>query len=140
MVDEEDDGLSNYQASSDEDGDAEYDDDVTSFPSDNTADTSLMGIPDLPEGLTAEDAHNAKFKKGEWLKGMDVFDAASQEDRRKRNQRKDPSVLAKMQHNSGLVAQTETVCDLHFIKQRERNVYDEPSIDGSGVGNLLLLE
>lgn len=140
MADEEDDEdiISNYQVPSDENGDAEDVGDLTSFPSDITADTSLIGIPDLPEGSTAEDAHNAKFKKGEWLKGMDVFDAASQEDRRKRNQRKDPSVLAKMQHNSGLVAQTETVCDLQFNKQRERNVYDEPSIDGSGVGNFLL--
>ncbi|KAK7951376.1 uncharacterized protein PG986_007104 [Apiospora aurea] len=129
---EDGDDFSNYQAPSDEDEDVEDEDDVTSFPSDNTADTSLVGIPDLPEGLTAEDAHNAKFKKGEWLKGMDVFDAASQEDRRKRNQRKNPSVLAKMQLNSGLVAQTEAVCDLHLNKQRERNVYDEPSIDGSG--------
>ncbi|KAK8049624.1 hypothetical protein PG994_011354 [Apiospora phragmitis] len=129
---EDEDDFSNYQAPSDEDEDVEDEDDATPFPSDNTADTSLIGIPDLPEGLTAEDAHNAKFKKGEWLKGMDVFDAASQEDRRKRNQRKDPSVLAKMQLNSGLVAQTETVCDLYFNKQRERNVYDEPSIDGSG--------
>ncbi|KAK8138552.1 hypothetical protein PG984_001932 [Apiospora sp. TS-2023a] len=132
-IDEDDyDNLSNHEAPSDEDEDFEDEDDLTSFPSDNTADTSLIGVPDLPEGLTAEDAHNAKFKKGEWLKGMDVFDAASQEDRRKRNQRKDPSVLAKMQLNSGLVAQTETVCDLQFIKQRERNVYDEPSVDGSG--------
>ncbi|KAK7907975.1 hypothetical protein PG985_015278 [Apiospora marii] len=126
------DNFSDIEAPSDEDEDFEDEDDLTSFPSDNTADTSLIGVPDLPEGLTAEDAHNAKFKKGEWLKGMDVFDAASKEDRRKRNQRKDPSVLVKMQLNSGLVAQTETVCDLQFIKQRERNVYDEPSIDGSG--------
>ncbi|KAK6842016.1 hypothetical protein PG987_002876 [Apiospora arundinis] len=133
MVDEEeDDDFSHYQASSDEDGDADDDDNVSSFPSDNTADTSIIGIPDLPEGLTAEDAHNAKFKKGEWLEGMDVFDAASQEDRRKRNQKKDPSVLARMQKNSRLVSQTEIVCDLQFNKQRERNVYDEPSIDGSG--------
>lgn len=139
-IDEDDyNNFSNNEAPSDEDGDFEDEDDLTSFPSDNTADTSLIGVPDLPEGLTAEDAHNAKFKKGEWLKGMDVFDAASKEDRRKRNQRKDPSVLAKMQLNSGLVAQTETVCDLQFNKQRERNVYDEPSIDGSGVCNVLLV-
>lgn len=139
-IDEDDyDNFSNNEVPSDDDEDFEDEDDLTSFPSDNTADTSLIGVPDLPEGLTAEDAHNAKFKKGEWLKGMDVFDAASKEDRRKRNQRKDPSVLAKMQLNSGLVAQTETVCDLQFNKQRERNVYDEPSIDGSGVCNASLV-
>lgn len=98
--------------------------------SDIAMETGVMRSPEL---ATAEEAHNAKFRKGEWLKGMEVFDSASTEARRRRNQRKDPAILQKMLESSLLVEQTETVTDLNFVLHKERNVYDEPSIDGSEV-------
>ena len=102
----------------------------STLPSDNAMETTAVGSPDP---ATSEEAHNAKFRKGEWLQGMEVFDSASTEARRKRNQRKDPSILQKMLQSSLLVEQIETVTDLNFVLHKERNVYDEPSIDGSEV-------
>lgn len=64
---------------------------------------------------------------------MAGFDSATEKDRRMRNQKKDPAVLLKLEANSQLVTRTEEVLNTNLDYQRTRDVYDEPSIDGSGV-------
>ena len=51
---------------------------------------------------------SSRLKGVKWP-GMDLFDSASPEAKRKRNQRKDSSVLALMQTNAGLVEPTEII-------------------------------
>ncbi|PSR97557.1 hypothetical protein BD289DRAFT_92277 [Coniella lustricola] len=63
---------------------------------------------------------------------MRIFDAATPEMRRMRNQKKDRSVLANMLITSESVEQVECVWDEGMSKiDRTRNVYDSPSVDGS---------
>lgn len=64
---------------------------------------------------------------------MAGFDSATEKDRRMRNQKKDPAVLLKLEANSQLVTRVEAVLDTNLQYQRTRDVYDEPSIDGSEV-------
>ncbi|KAK5076911.1 hypothetical protein LTR64_005608 [Lithohypha guttulata] len=47
--------------------------------------------------------------KGEKYPGMHLFDAAPEAQRRKRNQKKDSSVLRQLEHNASLVVPTEVV-------------------------------
>lgn len=72
--------------------------------------------------------------KGTVYPGMSIFDAATEEQRRKRNQKKLPSVLQNMVLTSESVEQYECIWegDMSGIT-RTRNVYDSPSIDGSPV-------
>ncbi|KAH8676131.1 hypothetical protein BX600DRAFT_546822 [Xylariales sp. PMI_506] len=78
-----------------------------------------------------ERIHFSKYLKGEVLPGMGGFDAATKDERRRRNQKKDPAVLAVMEQNSQAVGRTEHVRNFDLEVQRERDVYDEPSLDGS---------
>lgn len=94
-----------------------------------------MYSPFQPEGTpeTIEDDTGALILKGVVYPGMAGFDSATEKDRRMRNQKKDPAVLLKLEANSQLVTTTEEVLDINLAYQRARDVYDEPSIDGSGV-------
>ncbi|KAI1128438.1 hypothetical protein F5Y10DRAFT_292079 [Nemania abortiva] len=85
---------------------------------------------DTPE--TVEDDTGALILKGVVYPGMAGFDSATEKDRRMRNQKKDPAVLLKLEANSQLVTRIEEVLDTNLDYQRTRDVYDEPSIDGSG--------
>lgn len=65
---------------------------------------------------------------------MSIFDAATEDQRRKRNQKKLPSVLQNMVLTSESVEQYECIWDGDMSGvTRTRNVYDSPSIDGSPV-------
>ncbi|KAI1739408.1 hypothetical protein F4680DRAFT_466621 [Xylaria scruposa] len=95
---------------------------------------SELYSPFAPEGTpeTIEDDTGALILKGVVYPGMAGFDSATERDRRMRNQKKDPAVLLKLEANSRLVTRTEEVLDINLDYQRTRDVYDEPSIDGSG--------
>ena len=61
--------------------------------------------------------------KGVHLPGMDIFDSAPPEMRRRRNQKKDSSVLAQMQRNSILVEPTELIFHADGELKKERRIY-----------------
>ncbi|KAI0515215.1 hypothetical protein F5B22DRAFT_656161 [Xylaria bambusicola] len=94
---------------------------------------SELYSPFPPEGTpeTIEDDTGALILKGVVYPGMAGFDSATEKDRRMRNQKKDPAVLLKLEANSQLVTRAEEVLDTNLDHQRTRDVYDEPSIDGS---------
>ncbi|KAJ5092050.1 hypothetical protein NUU61_006920 [Penicillium alfredii] len=72
--------------------------------------------------------------KGVLWPGMDVFDSATQQMRRKRNQRKDSSVLKRMEATSLLVEPTELVFSPTGILRKQRvisgNVEDDSPLKG----------
>ncbi|KAI0148037.1 hypothetical protein F4776DRAFT_673323 [Hypoxylon sp. NC0597] len=95
--------------------------DESSYRSENITETTEMNDVD-PGTLTL---------KGVVYPGMGLFDAAGEEQRRKRNQRKPPAVLQQLKINSTLVTTDEDVFDSNFDHQRTRDVYDDPSSAGS---------
>ncbi|KAI1381984.1 hypothetical protein F4677DRAFT_11661 [Hypoxylon crocopeplum] len=90
---------------------------------------SLENVTETTE--TNEASTGPHSLKGTIYPGMSLFDAAREEQRRKRNQRKHPAVLEQLEINSRLVTTDEDVLDCNLDYQRTRDVYDEPSIDGS---------
>ena len=64
---------------------------------------------DVQDGGTAISQDDTVKLKGEIYEGMDVFDSATPEMKRKRNQTKDASVLARLVTNSRRVLPTEVV-------------------------------
>jgi hypothetical protein len=98
--------------------------------SENTTTESLN-----TSGVPNEELRNDKFRKKDWLPGQNVFDAATQEQRRLRNQKKDPSVIEALSQDSQAVTQEELVMDSIFSVQRIRNVYDDPSGAETSVGD-----
>ncbi|XXG94207.1 hypothetical protein Hte_000460 [Hypoxylon texense] len=95
-------------------------DDNSSFPSEVLTDGEYKNVDTSIPTL-----------KGSIYPGMGLFDSAREDQRRKRNQRKPPGVHQQLQVNSTLVTTDEEVYDLNLTYQRTRDVYDEPSIDGS---------
>ncbi|KAI1639515.1 hypothetical protein F4809DRAFT_118554 [Biscogniauxia mediterranea] len=81
----------------------------------------------------AADGTGSLVLKGVVYPGMGGFDAAREDQRRLRNQRKDPAVLRRLKVSSELVSTSEEVLDYNLDYQRSRDVYDDPSIDGSVV-------
>ncbi|KAI0596614.1 hypothetical protein F4775DRAFT_594120 [Biscogniauxia sp. FL1348] len=79
----------------------------------------------------AADGTGSLVLKGIVYPGMGGFDAAREDQRRLRNQRKDPAVLRRLKVSSELVSTSEEVLDYNLDYQRSRDVYDDPSIDGS---------
>ncbi|KAI0854327.1 hypothetical protein F5Y00DRAFT_267554 [Daldinia vernicosa] len=93
----------------------------SSYPSEN-----------LTEVTEVNDADTGSLSlKGVVYPGMGLFDAAKEEQRRKRNQRKPPAVLLQLEINSTMVTTREDVYDLNLNYIQSRDVYDDPSIDGS---------
>ncbi|KAI1759041.1 hypothetical protein GGR53DRAFT_528141 [Hypoxylon sp. FL1150] len=76
---------------------------------------------------TEADAETGPTLKGKLFPGMDIFDSAPEEERRKRNQRKSVAVHQKLQINSTLVTTDEVIFDSNFTYQRTRDVYDDAS-------------
>jgi hypothetical protein len=96
---------------------------------------------DASVGSTEEARNDNKFRKKDWLPGQNVFDAASSEQRRLRNQKKDPSVIDSLREDSKAITQDELVMDRMFSIQRIRNVYDDPSeAEGTVCSSLWLCE
>ena len=65
--------------------------------------------------------------KGVTWPGMNIFDAASEDMKRKRNQRKDNSVTERLLASSESIHTDELVFNAQFELQRCRDVYDSPS-------------
>ncbi|KAI9885648.1 MAG: hypothetical protein M1823_002569 [Watsoniomyces obsoletus] len=61
--------------------------------------------------------------KGVYWPGMDIFDSAPPEMKRRRNQKKDGSVLAQMELNSTLVEPTELIFMADGEFKKERRIY-----------------
>ena len=72
--------------------------------------------------------------KGVRYPGMGLFDAASEQARRRRNQRKDESVLKQMEQTSADIEPTEYIWTEDGRFERTRDIYATPSVDGSPVG------
>jgi len=94
---------------------------------------------DVATQVTAEvgeEAPDASTKlKGTVFPGMHLFDAATPEQKRKRNQRKDGSVLEQMKLTSEAVTALECIWTPEGAFQRSRDIYATPSIDGSPVAS-----
>lgn len=71
--------------------------------------------------------------KGMVLPGMGGFDAAPEDQRRTRNQRKPDQVMDGLEISSTLVTTVEMVYDMNLQPLRERDVYDDPSEDEGAV-------
>ena len=72
---------------------------------------SYLAVPE-PDGLQPEkkaDLSQSPILKGVKWPGMSLFDSASLEAQRRRNQRKDGSILEQMEHNSVVVEQIERI-------------------------------
>lgn len=111
--------------------------------SEDTMDTAMqepgVQLIDSLDDEERERLHFRKYLKGDIAKldGVGGFDAAPEEQRKKRNQKKDPSVLVHMEASSRAVRTLEQVTDLNLNFVRWRDVFDEPSIDGSEVSHLI---
>ncbi|KAK4217032.1 hypothetical protein QBC37DRAFT_68567 [Rhypophila decipiens] len=95
------------------------------------------GVPrtrpaDDMDSESSEDELNYKKLKGAKFPGMGMFDSANPEDRKKRNQRKDGSVVEKMKQSSEQVQPTEMVWAQGLGGQAEaKDIYRTPSVNGS---------
>lgn len=79
---------------------------------------------------------NTPRLKGAVWPGMNIFDAATPDMQRMRNQKKHKSVLQNMMLTSESIQQDELIWDDKMVEiTRTRNVYDSPSIDGSIVSS-----
>lgn len=101
--------------------------------------TEVVDATFLPETIDlANNEISVTRLKGTIYPGMSIFDAATEDQRRKRNQKKQPSVLQNMVLTSESVEQYECVWDGDMSEiTRTRNVYDSPSIDGSPVSGII---
>jgi len=91
-------------------------------------DAALQAGAQTPEG----EPDSSKLK-GTIYPGMGLFDAATAEQRRMRNQRKDGSVLEQMKIASASVVPNELVWTEDIEFQRVRDIYATPSVEGSPV-------
>ncbi|KFY29704.1 hypothetical protein V494_08529 [Pseudogymnoascus sp. VKM F-4513 (FW-928)] len=77
------------------------------------------------------ESDNSKLK-GVYWPGMDLFDSATAEMKRMRNQRKDGSILAQMRTTSREVEPNEIIYNTRGELQRVKDIY-ESSVEGSPV-------
>lgn len=70
---------------------------------------------------------------------MNLFDAANDEMKRMRNQRKDQSVIDRMEAFSATISRDELVYNLDLNLERVRDVYASPSVASSPVSLHTLL-
>ncbi|KAK1985637.1 hypothetical protein LZ30DRAFT_362877 [Colletotrichum cereale] len=83
---------------------------------------------------TPDELESARLKGIVWP-GMGIFDAATPDQKKKRNQRKDASVLQQMELSSQAITTTELVANLDMEIARTRDVYDAPSVEGTPVNS-----
>ena len=81
--------------------------------------------PAKVEELVDDATSDATRLKGLYWPGMDLFDSATPEQQRKRNQKKDASVLEKLKLSSKEVASTEWIFNAVGDLERTRDIYDE---------------
>jgi len=82
---------------------------------------------------SVDDDDDSSKLKGVRYPGMGLFDSANELQKRKRNQRKDESVLRNMEQTSSGIEPTEFVWTEVGEFQRTRDIYASPSIEGSPV-------
>ncbi|KAM0332404.1 hypothetical protein ACHAQA_002684 [Verticillium albo-atrum] len=100
--------------------------------SDNHRIADLMDGSDMISEYASDDndvMHRVPELKGQFWPGMHLFDSATEENRKKRNQRKDESVLKRMRIGSDAVNPREMVTDMNMTFERYRLIDDEPSDD-----------
>ncbi|CAK7224113.1 hypothetical protein SCUCBS95973_005409 [Sporothrix curviconia] len=78
-------------------------------------------------GFTEDDLLQANKLKGIVWPGMDLFDSATPDQKRKRNQRKDVAALDLLKVTSENVTATETVWGPEGNMRKERDIYASPS-------------
>lgn len=100
-----------------------------------TENAPFSELPSLPSESTdpLEDEVDASKLKGVKYPGMGLFDAADDAQKRKRNQRKDDSIVRQMEETSSGIEPTECVWTEIGEFQRSRNIYATPSVEGSPV-------
>ncbi|KAK2038369.1 hypothetical protein LZ31DRAFT_478966 [Colletotrichum somersetense] len=98
--------------------------DQNNSPVSNPNDDAIDWSPDELE--------SARLKGIVWP-GMGIFDAATPNQKKKRNQRKDASVLQQMELSSQAITTTELVANLDMEIARTRDVYDAPSVEGTPI-------
>ncbi|KAK2061232.1 hypothetical protein LY76DRAFT_603423 [Colletotrichum caudatum] len=98
--------------------------DQNNSPVSTPTDDAIDWIPDELE--------SARLKGIVWP-GMGIFDAATPDQKKKRNQRKDASVLQQMELSSQAITTTELVANLDMEIARTRDVYDAPSVEGTPI-------
>ncbi|OHW93076.1 hypothetical protein CSPAE12_08383 [Colletotrichum incanum] len=81
---------------------------------------------------TPDELELARLKGTVWP-GMGIFDAATPDQKKKRNQRKDASVLQQMELSSQAITTKELVANLDMEIKRTRDVYDAPSVEGTPI-------
>ena len=95
-----------------------------------------QSLSDISEsGGVIDDVESEASKlKGLIWPGMDIFDAATEEMRRKRNQKKDGSLLMRMERASELIDATETIYSPSGAMRKQRpitgNVDDDSPLKG----------
>lgn len=101
---------------------------------DGVSKTSNELLDDVDADADKERADEMAKLKGVLWPGMDIFDSATQQMRRKRNQKKDGTVLRRMQLTSSLVEPTELVFSPSGILRKQRvitgNVEDDSPLKG----------
>lgn len=85
------------------------------------------------DGGTESGVDETDKLKGVRYPGMGLFDAASETEKRKRNQRKDDSVLQRMVQTSEGIEPTECVWGPGGDLERTRDIFDSPSVEGTPV-------
>lgn len=91
---------------------------------------SLGSLMDDDASVDEMPNDETKLKGIRWP-GMDIFDSATAEMRRKRNQKKHASVLRSLQATSEVVEPTESVWDTEGILRKERLITGSPASDDS---------
>ena len=90
-------------------------------PLESQSPIALAHVLDRSESVTTKDEDEATKLKGAIWPGMDIFDSATLEMRRKRNQKKDVSVLDQLEQNSLEVEPTEVIYQpFGFIRKQRR--------------------
>ena len=87
----------------------------------------------LPFQDSDDEQEGAPRLKGVYWPGMNMFDAANEEKKRMRNQRKDKSVIDRMEAFSATISRDEFVYNLDLNLERIRDVYSSPSVASSPV-------
>ena len=105
------------------------------WPSETATSDSILPSSEVTSEITEFDDDDESSKlKGIRYPGMGLFDSANEQQKRKRNQRKDESVLKLMEEASTTIEQKEFIYSEDWTFQRERDVYASPSIyEGSPV-------
>jgi hypothetical protein len=96
------------------------------YPLESLIESSTPATTDDRNDETSDEADKPEAEsllKGVLWPGMDIFDSAPPEMKRKRNQKKDGSVVAQMQLNSTLVEPTELIFWAGGDFKKERRIY-----------------